>query len=234
MAIDFNKIVEDASKNTIDQALKVGSNIVNGIIAAIVLLIILGIGYLVAKVLAAILKGFLGKIKLEEEIHAHGLNDALLGFTITDILALLLYLWVLVAFLGIGAGVVSIPYLTTLSNGLNAYIPELAKGVVVLAAGLLAGEYITNKMKSSKKMPFANMVGIIIEVFIVYNAFVIALPMLLPNANTRLLETAFTYTLGAFVLMIGLGGAIALGLGGKDAVADVLAKKKTKIDDLIK
>ncbi|HIH18379.1 TPA: hypothetical protein HA225_00200 [Candidatus Micrarchaeota archaeon] len=82
-------------------------------------------------------------------------------------------------------------------------------------------------------MPFANSVAIVIELFIAYNALVIAMPLLLPAADPSLLIWSFLIMLAAFGIALGFGAAIAFGLGMKDAVADVAKKHKSKIDSLL-
>jgi len=112
------------------------------------------------------------------------------------------------------------------------YLPSLLQGVIIIMAALMAGDYVTDRMKESKKMPFANTVAIAVEVFIAYNALVIAMPMLLPAADPSLLVWSFLVLLSALALALGLGAAIALGLGMKETVADVAKKHKDKINRL--
>ena len=55
---------------------------------------------------------------------------------------------------------------------------------------------------------------------------VIALPLVLPNADVEILKTTFFLIVGAFARP-SAGLAIAIGLGTKDTIAAVQEKQKT-------
>ena len=112
------------------------------------------------------------------------------------------------------------------------YLPSLVQGLIIVLAALMAADYLTDRIKSSKKLPFANSVGILVQLFIAYNALVIALPLLLPSADPSLLVWSFLVLLSAFAIALGFGSAIAIGLGMKDTVADLAKKHKDKFNRL--
>ena len=195
-------------------------------------MVILLIGMFVANLLGWLLKFFLDRMKLEKFLERHGVNDAFVGFTLTSIAVSLLKLYVVVIFLGIAADVVQVPMLYMVAMSATGYIPSLVQGVIVLLAGLMFGDYITDRMKTAKKVPFINPLAILVEVFIAYIAIVMALPLLLPAADPSLLITAFLVVLSALAFALSLGTAIALGLGLKDTVNDVAKRHKDKINSL--
>jgi len=207
-------------------------NLLAGLAAFGILIVIMVAGLFVANLLSQVLREFFKRLKLEKFLESHGVHDAFVGFTFTGIVVSLLKLYVLVAFLGIAADIVKIPIITALSMQAMGYLPSLLQGVIIIMAALMAGDYVTDRMKESKKMPFANTVAIAVEVFIAYNALVIAMPMLLPAADPSLLVWSFLVLLSALALALGLGAAIALGLGMKETVADVAKKHKDKINRL--
>jgi hypothetical protein len=200
-------------------------NLLEGLAAFAIIVLVLAIGWVVAWALGFLLRQFLHRTKVEHFMKDHGVDDALLGFTVTGISVILLKLAVMITFLGIAADIVNIPILSALAIAGIIYIPHLVEGVIILAAALIAGDYLTDRLKTMKSIPFANLIAILIEVFIAYNAIVIALPLLLPSANPRLLEVSFVVILSGIVLAFSLGAAIAIGLGLKDTVG-VMAKKK--------
>lgn len=208
------------------------TNVLEGVFAFAILVVILLIGMFVANILGWILKHFLQRIKLEKFLEQHGVNDAFVGFTLSGIAVGLLKLYVVVIFLGIAADVVQVPMLYMVASQASGYMPSLVQGVVILLAGLMGGDYVTDKMKMAKKVPFINPLAILVEVFIAYNALVIALPLLLPSADPSLLVTSFLVVLAALAFALSLGTAIAIGLGMKDAVASVAAKHRDKINSL--
>ena len=155
-----------------------------------------------------------------------------MGFSFTNIAVVLLKIYVTVAFIGMAADVVNVPMLTYLTTQAAAYLPSLFQGVVVLVIGLMAGDYITDKMKTNSKIPFGNTLANLVELFIAYNAIVIAMPLLLPAADPSLLIWSFLVVLAAVAFALGIGGAIALGFGFRDTVSDIANKHKKKIDSL--
>lgn len=207
-------------------------NLLAGLAAFGILIVIMVAGLYVANLLGQALREFFKRLRLEKFLESHGVHDAFVGFTFTGIVVALLKLYILVAFLGVAAEIVKVPIITVLSMQAMGYLPMLLQGVIIIMAALMAGDYVTDKMKESKRMPFANTVAIVVELFIAYNALVIALPMLLPSADPSLLVWSFLVLLSALALALGLGAAIAIGLGMKDTVADVAKKHKDKINRL--
>jgi hypothetical protein len=208
-------------------------NMLEGLIAFCIFVVIVFIGMSVAKFLGLVLRKFMNKLGVEKFLASHGVHDAFVGFSFTNIVVAVLKIYVVVAFIGIAADVVNVEMVTVLASQAIGYLPSLIQGLVILMLGLVAGDYITDRMKESKKIPFSNSVAIVVEVFIAYNALVIAMPLLLPAADPSLLIWSFLLVLAAFSIAIGFGSAIAIGLGLKDAVAAVAKKNKSKIESLI-
>ncbi len=208
------------------------TNFLFGLLDVLILVVFLGIGWIVALFLISLLRHFLMQIGLEKELRKRGLHDALLGFTLTDVLSKMLKLLTLAVFLGIAAEITSLVFLGELVRWFIGYVPLFAQGVVILIIALLAGDYLTDMIKRSS-MPFRNLIGWVVEAFIVYTAVVIALPLFLPNADASLLRTAFLLMLGAVALAFGLGLAIAIGLGMKDTIARVAKKKEGDLEKLV-
>ncbi len=208
-------------------------NLLSGVVAFVIFAVIMFVGVFIADLLGKALREFLKRIKFEKFLQSHEVDDAFVGFTLTDIVVALLKLYVAVAFLAIAADVVRVPVLTYLATQAIGYLPSLVQGMIVLLAGLIAGDYITDRMKKCKNIPFANTLGILVELFIAYNALVIAMPMLLPAADPSLLVWSFLVVLAALAFALGLGFAIAIGLGMKETVADVAKKHKDKLGKLL-
>jgi len=208
-------------------------NLLSGVFAFCVLVAVMLIGIWVANLLGQVLKEFFHRVKLEKFLEGHGVHDAFLGFTLSGIAIIMLKLYVVVAFLGIAADIIQMPMLYMLAAQAIAYLPSLAQGLIILLAALMAADYLTDKIKDSKKLPFANGIGILVTLFIAYNALVIALPLLLPAADPSLLVWSFLVLLSAFAIALGLGAAIAIGLGMKDTVAEIAKKNKDKFSRLL-
>jgi hypothetical protein len=210
----------------------VGS-LLEGIVAFGIFLFIMSVGYGIAKVLGSILKKFFDEAKIEKVLESHGVHDAFLGFTFTGILVTILKLYIFIIFLGIAADVVKIPMIYFMAGEAAAYMPMLVQGLVILLSGLMVADYLTDRMKTAKGVPFANTFAILVEIFIVYNVLVIVLPMLLPAVDPSLLASSFLVILVALCFALGLGFAIAMGLGLKDTVSMIAKKHSKKIEKLL-
>ncbi len=208
-------------------------NLLSGVFAFCILVVVMLIGIWVANLLGTVLKEFFKRVRLEKFLEGHGVHDAFLGFTLSGIAIIMLKLYVVVAFLGIAADIIQMPMLYMLAAQAIVYLPSLAQGLVILLVALMAADYLNDKIKESKKLPFANGIGVIVTLFIAYNALVIALPMLLPAADPSLLVWSFLVLLSAFAIALGFGAAIAIGLGMKDTVSEIAKKNKDKFSRLL-
>lgn len=208
-------------------------HLLEGVFAFGIFVFIFAVGMFIAKVLGDILRRFCKEAAVEKLLQEHGVHDAFLGFTFTNIAVTLLKLYILVIFVGIAADVVKVPMLYLLSAQAAAYMPMLVQGIIILLIGLMVADYLTDRMKTAKGVPFANTFAILVEVFIVYNVLVIVMPMLLPAVDPSLLSWSFLVVLTALCLSAGLGFAIAIGLGLKDSVAYIAKKHSNKIEKLL-
>ena len=208
-------------------------SLLSGVFAFCILVAVMLIGIWVANLLGQVLKEFFQKVKLEKFLESHGVHDALFGFTLSGVAIIMLKLYIVVAFLGIAADLIQMPMLFMLASQAINYLPLLAQGLVILLAALMAADYLTDKIKESKKLPFANSIGMLVTLFIAYNALVIAMPLLLPSADPSLLVWSFLVLLSAFAIALGFGAAIAIGLGMKDTVAEIAKKNRDKFSKLL-
>lgn len=215
-----------------DSLSKVTQDFVVGLAGLIVVLAFMFVAWLVTKLLIKILHTFLESVHLEEKLKEKGVDDALLGFSVTKVLTLFVKILTYAAFLGMAADVVNLKYLTTLVNWFIGYVPLLIQGAVIMVLAMLAGDYVTDKIKAAS-FPFAKMIGMLLEVFIIYSALVIALPLLLPSADVEILRSTFLLVVGAFAVAFGAGMAIAIGLGMKDTVSDIASRRKKELEKLI-
>jgi hypothetical protein len=210
-------------------------NFVNGFADLLVVLIFLGLGLFVAKILVRILEHFLDQVQLEKSLKKRKIDDALLGFTMTDVLGKFVKIITVTVFLGIAAEVVQLTFLSQLIYWFLGYVPSFLQGAVVLVLALLFADYVGDKIRDSS-MPFARLVGTSFEILVVYVALIMALPAIFPNVSVGILENILNLVLGlglgAIAVAIGVGMAIAIGLGMKDTVAHVAKRKEKDLDRL--
>ena len=215
-----------------DAFANVAENFLVGLADVLVVLLFLILGWIVGKVFAAILARFLDRIKLEQGLKKRGVHDALFGFTVSSVLEKFVKILTYAAFLGIAAEVVNMVFLGDLVRWFIGYVPLFLQGATVMVLALLAVDYITGYIRKSE-MPFKRLAAALLKVFVLYTAIVIALPLVLPNADVNILYTAFSLFMVALAVALGLGFAIAIGLGLKDSVASLARKRMGDLEELI-
>lgn len=199
--------------------------------AAILFGVFLILGLLAAKILNSIIKKLLLKGELEERIIAKNLQGALLGFTVTRIVTVLVKLYVVLAFLGAAANIAGIAFFTSLITGLISYLASLSQGIIIISALLFIATYLTNTFKDGKFI-FARQIALAVKATIAYIGLILALPLILPNATVSVLANLLLLAGSAVVVAFGLGVGLALGLGLKDAVSKAATKNQALFDDL--
>ncbi|MBI5635678.1 hypothetical protein HY993_01815 [Candidatus Micrarchaeota archaeon] len=209
------------------------SNAVSGVGDVVILAIILLIGYVVAKILARVVVHILDKYKMEAKLRKKGVENAFAGFTLTEIISSFTKILVVTIFLGIAADVLKLNFIKDLVLWVLGYVPSLVQGAVILIGAFLGGAYVADKIKASRHIPFAKFLGIGFHTFVAYTAVVIALPLILPGADTTVLKLAFGAFVLAFAIAIGLGFGLAIGLGAKDTVASIAKSKKSDLEKII-
>jgi hypothetical protein len=209
------------------------ANFISGIADFVVILIFLGIGYLVARFFASVVKRGLREMRLERKLEEKGMHDALAGFTVSGIIATFVKIATFAIFLGIAADVTRLTFLNQLIYWFIGYLPSLMQGVIILVVALLGVDYVTDRLRKARDIPFINLMTMLAKVFVGYTAAVIAIPLILPGADVSILKTFFVLLVAAFAVAVGFGAAIALGLGLKDVVRDVGKKKEKDIQKLL-
>lgn len=204
---------------------------VDGLFTTLKILVVFLIAWIVSKIFRSLIRKISESLMVERRIKKMGLGNALLGFSITGIAELLIVVYIYLFALAIAGNISNISVLEVWGFGALGYIQSAVQGIILLVITLFVADYITNTVKKSD-VPFANALALVIEVFIVYNGVVLALPALMPSADTTLLKDGFMILLGAFAVAFAIGAGLALGLGLKDTVSSIAKKKQKKIEKI--
>jgi hypothetical protein len=189
------------------------------LISAIILLII---GLVVGKIVGRIVKEVLERAKVDYYVHEKKKPE----FSISSLFSVITRWWIYLAFItaALSREVLGITSLAIWIAEINAFIPRVIGAAIILVAGYVLGEYIRLHFKKTERL-YAGLVGKITFFFIIYVAIALALPIL--GISATLVNNILLIIIGA----IGLGLAIAMGLGLKDAVSDISRRyvKKMKV-----
>ncbi len=223
---DWSIVMQRMSEAT--AAMAVG--LMQAVWAAFIIVAYYILGWCIAFVLIGLLKSAFASIKLEQKIKELGIQNALLGIKLTDLVYGLLKFYIIVVFLGAAAARVELGIVTEKLIDLANYVPNLMQGLIIIVAALFAADYVAGRIKG---VQFARTLGMLIKVFVGYTALVIAMPSILPQADTSILKTAFTLVVSSVAIAVGLGLGIALGWGLKDTVSEVAKKKRKMLENLL-
>mgnify|MGYP006283556105 CR=1 FL=1 len=190
-------------------------NFLPNIVSAIIILII---GLIVGKILGKVVREVLERINLDYFVTEQKKPVV----SITDIFVVIIRWWIYLAFIAaaVSEQVLGIATLSVWVSKITNFIPNIVGAAVILVVGYALGEYIKNHIKKTETI-YAHITGKVFMFFVLYVAIAVALPVL--GIPATLVNNILLVIIGS----IGLGVAIALGLGLHKSV-DKIAKKYVK------
>lgn len=206
----------------IKQSLQNGlDNLIGFIPNLIGFLVLLLVGYIVAKVVAGVVRKLLQKIGLDKQLHESEANKyvdrVLPGASPSNGIARVVFWLIFVFFLFAAIGALKIPAVTTFMNQVLAYLPNVIAAILIfVVAALIAGAVAAGVTKLMGDTPTGKIVASIVPALVM----VIAMFMILNQLKIaeEIVSIAFAATMGA----LALGLALAFGLGGRDVARRLL------------
>jgi len=187
----------------------------------IAFLLILLIGFIVAKVVAALVRKLLEKTGVDDKIRSSDANrivDGVLpGATVSGGVARVVFWLIFVFFLFSAIGALKIPALTRFMNDVLAYLPNVIAAIAIfVVAALVSGALAAAVTKMMGDTPTGKIVATIAPALVM----VIALFMILEQLQIapEIVRIAF----GAVMFALALGLALAFGLGGRPVAQQLL------------
>lgn len=201
-------------------------------------LAILIIGFIVARLVAKILRRFLKTIgvdKLAERLNeieiVHKSNIKVVP---SVLLSKVLYYFLLFIFVIAATDVLNMPVISNLMGDILNYIPILISALVVFVIGLVASDMLKNIVKTaceSLAIPSANIIANVVFYFIFINIVMITLSQ--AKIDTDFIQDNLSIILAGVVLAFSIG----YGLASRSMVANFLAsfynKGKVQVGDVI-
>jgi hypothetical protein len=199
------------------------SNFVRGIgdflpniLAAVVILIV---GWIVAKLLKAAVLRLLKLVKFTTLTERAGIDDFLakgeVKQTAADLIAVLVYWLVMLIVLVTAVNALGLDVASQLLNQILLYIPNIIVAVIVVVVGLYAANFVSALVRTAAAnagIAEAGMVAALSRYALIIFTFAIALNQL--RIGQEIVANGFLIILGAGAL----GSALAFGLGARDLV----------------
>ncbi|MFD2077523.1 Conserved TM helix [Actinopolymorpha cephalotaxi] len=176
-------------------------------------LLLLVIGYIVAKLVAAAVRKLLEKMGVDRrlhESHAHRYLSAVAGDSPARLVARIVFWIIFLIFVFIAVGVLHIAALTTFMYKIIAYLPNIVAAILIfVVAAILAGLVAGAVNRTMGDSPTGKIAGTVLPALIMVIAGFMILQQL--RIAEQIVQIAFAATMGA----LALGLALAFGLGGR-------------------
>jgi small-conductance mechanosensitive channel len=202
-----------------------GEKIVSLLPSLVGALVILVLGWLVAKILKAALVKVLVAVRLEKLSARSGLSRFLsrgdIRHSLADILGTVFFWIVFLFFVDLAADVLQLTLISDLIDKIISFIPDLIAAVLIILIGVLLSSFFKGVIKvtaSSRALAHRELLAKIVQYLIIFFAVAVALEQL--GVATQILVNSVLIIVGA----IALGLALAFGLGSKDAAGKVVNK----------
>jgi hypothetical protein len=185
-------------------------------------LVILVVGYFLAKVVSKIVQKVAEKAGLDKALHQSDakqyvdrvMPNASPSAAIGKVVFYIIFLFVLTA----AIGALKIPAVTAFMNQVLAYLPNVIAAIVIfVVAAAVAGAVAGGVAKLMGDTPTGKVVATAVPAL----AMLIAIFMILNQL--RIAPEIVTITYAALLGAVALGSALAFGLGGRQVAADMLS-----------
>jgi len=197
--------------------------LVNFVPKLLAVVVILFVGWLVAKLVRSAIKRILTLTQFDRFAQKSGLeafmNSGNYNLTMSGIISQVMYWLVILLFVITGANALEMTEVATLLQQLASYLPRIIVAILVIVFGTLLARFVNRLVFAwlhSIKFPHALSVSTSAEYGIQIFAIFVALEQL--GIGMQLIYALFIIVFGAFFLAL----AIAFGLGGKDWAAKVI------------
>ena len=184
-------------------------------------LVILLVGYVIAKIVKAIVNKALQSFKVDERLtstHAGGFVERVSpggrpSRIVGGVAFWLIFLFALTA----AIGALKIPAVTAYMNTVLAYLPNVVAAVLIFViASVVATAVVAAVEKTMGDTPTGKIVETVVP------GLVMAIAGFMILTQLRIAPAIVTITYAAIVGMLALAGALAFGLGGRDVAARLL------------
>jgi len=203
------------------------------IVSLLLVLIILLIGWIISRLIQALVTKLLRTIKLDNLSESIELDDMLakggIKYSVSELIGVICYWLALLVTFVVAINAVGLTIAADLLNRLILYIPNIIAAIFILMLGMFAATILRNIVQTAARnagVEQANLLSKVAEILVIAFAVFVTLEQL--KIGIRITEITLGIALGS----IGLGLALAFGLGCKEIVgkmmADMIEKLKKK------
>jgi len=226
MSSNWLAVLMEPAKGVLSQ---IGQFLVNVLLVVIILII----GWVISKLIKALVVKVLQAIKLDDISERIELDSILakggMKYTLSEMIGVICYWLALLVTFVVAINAVGLTIAADLLNRVVLYVPNIIASIFILILGMFVATLLNNIVHtaaSNAGLSQAKLLGKISETVVIVFAVLMTLEQL--NIQAKILENIILIVLAS----MGLAAALAFGLGCRDIaekfVSDLIEKVKTK------
>jgi|GEM_PF-11711 len=187
-------------------------------------LVVVLLGFVVAKLLDTLLSKVLGKIGLDRLMAGTGLTKLLgragIRVPVSTLVGKIVYWFVLLIFLVSAAESLGLERVSATLDVLALYVPKVLGAALILLVGMLLAQLVSGLVRGAAEgvgLDYAHGLARIAQGLVIIIGISVAIGQL--EVKTELLN----YVIAIVLITVGLAVALALGLGSRELVGQILA-----------
>ena len=201
------------------------SQISQFLVNVLLVVIILIIGWIIAKIIKTLVTKLLRAIKLDQLSDRIDLDNILakggISYSLSELIGVMCYWLALLITFVVAVNAIGLTVAADLLNRIVLYVPNIIAAVFILILGMFVATLLSNIVKTvanNAGVSQAKLLGKIAEVLVLIFAVVIAVEQL--GIAARIISLSITVILAS----VGLGAALAFGLGCRDLAAKFVSE----------
>ena len=184
-------------------------------------LVILIVGYFIAKLVKTVVSKGLEKVGLDKHLHSGQTGEYVEkvspGASPSRLIASVVFWFIFLFVLSAAIGALQIPAVTAFMNQVLAYLPNVIVAVIIfVVAGVVAAAVAGLVAKTMGDTPTGKVVASVVPALVMGIAIFMILNQL--KIAPEIVQITYTALIGA----LALGLALAFGLGGREVAAEML------------
>ena len=184
-------------------------------------LIVLFIGYIIARIVKGVLNKLLGRVGVDRAMHSGStgsyVNKVAPDFSPSSLIAGVAFWFIFLGALSIAVSQLGIPALNNFVQAIGAYLPNIVAAILIFVlAGVIAAAIGGLVARTMGDTPTGKVVGSVVPVLVMAIATFMILNQL------QIAPEIVTITYGALIGGVFLAMALAFGLGGRGVASRML------------
>lgn len=210
---DWQTVLLEPAKTVLSQ---IGQFLINVLMVVVILII----GWIIAKIIKALVTNVLRTIKLDDLADRIELDNMLakggISYSLSELIGVICYWLALLVTFVVAINAIGLTVAADLLNRIVIYIPNIIAAIFILILGMFVATLLSNIVRTAANnagLSQAKLLSKIVEVVVIIFAIAITLEQL--GIGAKIIELFISIVLAS----IGLGAALAFGLGCKEIAA---------------